>query len=78
MYIEIDRDEISRLRIEKDGETYVADFNEDNEARVTKDAGEAFAERYAGVEIKKREDKGDDEDEVVEDTNENTNENEDN
>jgi hypothetical protein len=55
MYIETDRDNISRLRIREDGTTYTADFNDDGVARVTKEAGNVFAERYTSVEIREEE-----------------------
>jgi hypothetical protein len=56
MYIETDQDHVSRLRIEDDGEVYIADFNDDGVARVTQEAGEAFVDEYDSVEVKERED----------------------
>lgn len=54
MYIESET-ATTRFAVERDGETLVAEFNDDGRARVRAEVGEALAEEFAAISIADRE-----------------------
>jgi hypothetical protein len=61
MYIETET-ATARLSVERDGETFVAEFTDEGRARVRAEVGEVLADEFDAISIADREDETDDAD----------------